>query len=214
MKLGNISLAILLGSACAALAQGQITFGNRLPGLRAPIFGPELDWVNFGGDWANAKTGNTATGIPAGTQVYGGSLLESFVVSFWAGPGIVTSAALLVPSPTTTTLGTGSLAGYFPTTSAVFPSWVPPTGVVTVQVRVHDPSGLWAFGGYSPYGAVAAASALFTANIGSTATGLRSFSVGWLDGKTGAPYVPEPGSISILLFGAALLFRQSCKLRT
>lgn len=207
MKTFPLSFAILLGSVCAALPQGGITFGNNLPSLRAPIFGPEEDWVHFGGDWANAKTGNTATNVPAGTQIYNGARLESLVVSFWAAPGMVTDGHLLSPGTTTTTLGTGSLAGYFPATAVLFPG-LPESGVVTVQVRVYDPTFGYSFGGIGPYGGLAAASALFTAEIGSTATLLRSFSAGWLNGATLAPYVPEPSSAGLLLLGGALLLRR------
>jgi hypothetical protein len=212
-------MVILLSPACAALAQLQevfITFGNNLPELKAPIYETEIDWA-LGGDWAYAKTGNTASGMPPGGQVYHGGLLSSWVVSFWAWPGVVNNGYSMFRSPTTTTLGTGSLAGYFPTTTAsfLFP-FIPPNGVATVQVRVHDPSGLWAFGGYDGDGAVAAVSALLTVNIGGTATGLRSFSAGWLDPATGAPYahVPEPSSISLLFLGGALFLHRLRKSRS
>lgn len=192
-----------------AWSQGRITFVNNLPSLKAPIYGPELDFIHYGGDWADAKTGNSPTGIPAGTQTYGGALLESFSVSFWAAPGVVTDGHLLMPGNSTTVLGTGSLAGYFPATSVIFPG-LPATGVATLQVRVTDPSGLWAFAG-DQFGQYAAVSAPFTVNLsslGSTATGLRSFSVGWIDGNTLTPYVPEPGTANLLVMGAvALLLR-------
>ena len=192
--------------ALNAWSQGQITFVNNLPTLRAPIYGPELDFINYGGDWADAKTGNSPTGIPAGTQTYGGALLESFSVSFWAAPGLVSDGHLLMPASSTAVLGTGSLAGYFPATSVLFPG-LPATGIATLQVRVTDPSGTWTFAG----GQYAAVSALFTVNLsslGSTATVLRSFSVGWIDSTTLALYVPEPGTASLLVLGAvALMFR-------
>ena len=187
-------------------SQGRITFGNHLPAVQAPIYGPELDYINYGGDWADAKTGNTPTGVPAGTQTYGGALLESFSVSFWAAPGSVTDGHLLAPGNVTTFLGTGSLAGYFPSTSVFFPN-LPANGTATIQVRVTDPSGQWGFAS-DPYGRYAAVSALFTVNLnplGSTATGLRSFSVGWLDASTLTPYVPEPGAGSLLVMGAVAL---------
>ena len=81
MKFGELSVMLLVGSACSALCQGTITFGNNLPDLKAPIFGPELDWGNHGGDWANAKSGNTPTNLPAGNAAYNGWPLESFLVS-------------------------------------------------------------------------------------------------------------------------------------
>lgn len=207
----TIGAGLFLWSVLAlnAWSQGRITFVNNLPSVRAPIYGPELDFVNFGGDWANAKTGNSPTGSPAGTQTYGGALLESFSVSFWAAPGSVTDGHLLAPGNSTAILGTGSSAGYFPSTSVIF-SNLPTTGIATVQVRVTDPSGLWMFAG-DQFGHYAAVSALFAVNLsslGATATGLRSFSVGWIDGNTLTPYVPEPGAGSLLVMGSvALLFR-------
>lgn len=193
----TICAGLVLYSVLAlnAWSQGRITFVNNLPTLRAPFYGPELDFINYGGDWADAKTGNSPTGIPAGTQTYGGALLESFSVSFWAAPGVVTDGHLLLPASSTAVLGTGSLAGYFPATSVLFPG-LPATGLATLQVRVTDPSGTWMFAG-DQFGHYAAVSALFTVNLsslGSTATGLRSFSVGWIDGSTLTPYVPEPGT--------------------
>jgi len=197
---------VVLAFQCAlGFAQGIITFGNNLPTLRSPIFGPELDWVNSGGDWANAKTGNTPTGIPAGTQAYGGPLLESMIVSFWAAPGVVTDGHLLAQGNVTTTLGVGLQAGYFPTTLVQF-AGVPVRGLATVQVRVTDPSGTWLFGDNQ----FAAVSALFTMDIGGilpdTAFDLRSFSVGWLDNSTLTPYVPEPSTPALLLTGLAMIF--------
>jgi len=199
-------LVVAVGSG---FAQGVITFGNHLPTLQAPIFGPELDWEHSGGDWANAKSGNTPTNRPAGTQVYNGALLESMVVSFWAAPGVFTDGNLLLPGEVTTSLGTGALAGYFPTTTVTF-AGIPHSSTVTLQVRVADPSGLWMFGG-NQFPGFAAVSSLFTVNVDGlpvTATGLRSFSVGWFDNSTLTPYVPEPSAAALLLTSLAAFSRR------
>lgn len=202
MKTISVGFCFWLAVVLSVWSQGRITFGNNLPSLKAPIYGPEPDFINYGGDWADAKTGNSPAGTPAGTQTYAGALLESFSVSFWAAPGIVTDGHLLAQGNSTAFLGTGSQAGYFPSTSVIFPN-LPVTGVATVQVRVTDPSGTWTFAS-DPSGQYAALSALFTVNVtslGATATGLRSFSVGWIDSTTFAPYVPEPGAGSLLVLG-------------
>lgn len=204
----SISAGLFLWSVLVlnVWSQGRITFGNNLTLPNAPIYGPEPDFINHGGDWANAKTGNSPTGTPAGTQTYAAAPLESFLVSFWAAPGIVTDGHLLARGNSTAMLGTGATMGYFPSTSVIFPN-LPTSGMAAVQVRVTDPSGTWAFAS-DPSGQYAALSALFTVNVtslGATATGLRSFSVGWIDSTTFAPYVPEPGAGSLLVLGAVAL---------
>ena len=205
MKRVSLGFLLLITAASTALPQGQIGFGNNLATLKAPIYGPELDWINHGGDYANAKTGNTATGLPPGTQIYNGSLAAMLPVSFWAAPGIVTNGKLLQQGNVTTLTGSGPLAGYFPPTSVSFAN-LPLTGVATVQVRVYDPFRILDFGGWDVNGAVAGTSALFTVDIGSIATGLRSFSIGFLDPSTFAPYqVPEPTTSGLLLAGSVVL---------
>ncbi len=196
MKIKSLIGLLVVVMTHSGFSQGTITFGNNLVTLKAPIFGTELDWINFGGDWANAKTGNTPTNTPAGTQIYQGAPVANFLVRFWAAPGIVTDGHLLEQGNVTSMTGSGSLAGYFPTRIVTFAN-LPASGIATVQVRIYDIGGPLAFGNDSS-GFVASASALFQANIGTTATGLRSFSIGWLDGSTLAPYVPEPNAGSLL----------------
>lgn len=204
-------IGLLMIVARSAISQGTITFGNNLVSLKAPIFGTELDWINFGGDWANAKTGNTSTNTPAGTQIYQGTPVANYLVRFWAAPGVVTDGHLLEQGNATSTTGSGSLAGFFPTRTVTFAN-LPASGIATVQVRIYDIGNSLAFG-FDPSGSVASASALFQANIGSTATGLRSFSVGWLDGNTLAPYIPEPsaGGLFKLAVGIVCYFKLRLK---
>jgi len=191
----------------SCLGQGTITFGNNLPGsLDAPIYFAELSHPE--GDWANPKTGNTADGFPPGDQVYSGSPLGSYYVGFWAQAGIWEDGHLLFPSPVVLRLD----SGYFPTTAVDFP-FLPSSGIASVQVRVWktelgpDP------GAWDENIAVieAGASAIFTAEIGGTATGFRSFSLGWLDYEKLIPPIPEPRFINLLaLAGAvALAMRRS-----
>lgn len=203
MKIKSLLILLVVVMTHSGFSQGTITFGNNLVTLKAPIFGTELDWINFGGDWANAKTGNTPTNTPAGTQIYQGTPVANFLVRFWAAPGVVTNGHLLELGNVTSTTGSGSLAGYFPTRTVTFAN-LPASGVATVQVRIYDPIGGLFFGSDSS-GFLTAASALFQANIGSTATGLRSFSIGWLDGATLAPHVPEPSMGGLLAIYMGIL---------
>lgn len=198
-SLSPILLALLM-STLQGLSQGRINFANHNLSLDAPVFGPELDFINFGGDWANAKFGNSSTNTPAGTQVYNGSLLSALTVSFWAAAGTgITDAHLLTQGNLTSTL----VNGYFSGVIVTFPG-LPTSGQATVQVRVSASGTPWDFGeGY------AAVSPLFVANlssIGTLASGLRSFSVGWRDGLTLTPFpVPEPASIALIGLSAGIM---------
>jgi hypothetical protein len=204
MNAFKLTILVLTASVSPAFSAGQITFGNNIPGvLVAPIYGVE-DGVN---DWADAKTGNTPTGIPAGTQTYHGSLLEGWSVGVWAALGTnITSGAQLFPLAALGTIGTGSEAGFFPTTTATIP-FFPPTGKATVQVRVWDSQGGTIPVSQAEWGSPGstAVSALFTVNIGGFASNLRSFSAGWLDPMTFAPPIPEPTTSCLFAIGALLL---------
>ena len=193
-------MALLL-STYQSFSQGRIIFDNQVAAsLNAPIFGPEVESPMS--DWANAKFGNTATGSPAGTQIYNGSLLTGLTVSFWAAAGTgITDAHLLTQGNLTSTL----VLGYFSGANVTFPG-LPTSGQPTVQVRVnYNPEvNPWDFGeGY------VAVSPLFVANlssIGTLASELRSFNAGWRDGLTLTPFpAPEPASITLISLGAGIM---------
>jgi len=76
--------AVLLGSAAisSVLAQGQVRWGNAFTGAtRSPVYGPSS------ANPALRLTGNTSAGLPAGTTVYGGALLEGtgFTIAMFFG---------------------------------------------------------------------------------------------------------------------------------
>lgn len=220
VKCLRISISVICGllpiapSTCFA-PYYEFTFGNRLPGvLDAPIYSRELDYFP-GPDWANAKSGNTTNGFPAGDQVYNRGPLEGWKVMFMAAVGTVESGRELFPGTVELTLGSGPDAGYFPTTTVGFwlPTVGPPNPAGTFQVRVWDSQN------YSTWqeintGGWAGASALFTGTFGSVSTEFRSFSVGWLDSKTLAPYVvPEPSALTLLSLGAIAVMLTRRRLR-
>lgn len=191
---------IVAGSAFGAFAQGQIVFNNRVTGeVDARIFGVEAGNV--------LKTGNTATGTPAGTQVYNGvALAAGYTAELWAGA----NAGSLVAVPgTQTTFRTTSAAanGYINGLTATIPGFDGGTTPV-LQVRVWDNNG----GLITSYAAatVRGASLTFTSpqlGGGTTAiptpnmVGLLSFNI--------AP-VPEPSTIALagLGLGGLLLARR------
>lgn len=223
MNVSRLTILVILLSVSYGLSQGQVTFGNNIPGaLVAPVYGVEMqDPINGLGDFAYAKTGNTAGGIPAGTQVYYGTpgqglLLQGWSVSFWAAPPWAdpTRGWQFIPSSQTVVLGSGGDAGFWPTTPVTF-DFLPSTGQAAVQVRVWDSRGGTIPVSQAPWGdpSLTGASAIFTADIGGLASGFRSFSVGFLDPLTLAPPVPEPSKVTFcalvtLLLGWRVAWRQ------
>src|SRR4051812_15013736 len=97
MKTTSIAAAFLL-SACVVIAQGTVTFVNNVPGqVVAPIYGPEAGNVSV------QKSGNTASGFPAGTQVYTGSPLSGagWSAQLLGAPGTQPESSLVALSAVT-----------------------------------------------------------------------------------------------------------------
>ena len=134
---GLVLGAALLSTLDSACAQGRVLFNNRTNGvLAAPIYGPEP------GDVTLARHGNTAGGLPAGSQTYGGTLLvgPGFTAQLWAGP-LGTNDDGLAPVATAT-FQTGVAAGFIVApTSAVAVASVPAGSMSTVRVRAWDNLG-------------------------------------------------------------------------
>ncbi len=137
--------------AVGAFAQGTVNFQNRVPGsltgpqgsIQAPVYGVQP------GDIGREIHGQSAAGIPAGTTVYGGALLNGtgFTAQLWGGPGTQNDPALLqlctTPAGTaTTTFRTGTTTIGYITALADAPT-VPgaPAGTGSrpnLQVRAWD----------------------------------------------------------------------------
>lgn len=79
-------ITVLLATALSSFGQGTINFNNRVLGtLIAPIYGVDASTL---ANQTTQKSGNTASGLPVGTQTYGGALLDGagFTASLWARP--------------------------------------------------------------------------------------------------------------------------------
>lgn len=205
-------MAAVIACPLSAFSQGQITWGNFLgsptaPTVRAPIYG--VDSANP----ALHIEGNTAGGVPAGNQTYGGALLS--------GTGFTVGLFLTTPGQPerqadSTTFRTGNAAGFWitrtPTVNGIAPgsvvsvqirAWDNQMGTVTSWAQVMAGGGQIASGQGSPFdpglmGGVDPATGMsFT--IPQT-TGIRSFNL---------TVVPEPSLIALGALGlGALLLRR------
>ncbi len=131
--------------ASSAFAQGTIQFNNRVTGTStSAVVAPVYD-VNPA-DPTQPKNGNTATGIPAGTQTYYGTPLtgSGFTASLWARQaGTQNPFVLAATTPFRITTST-SLYGFWtiPSTAVVLPN-VPsdPAVRADILIRVWDNRG-------------------------------------------------------------------------
>lgn len=133
--------SLALSLAVGAYAQGTVTFNNNGTGYRAPVYAPETGVSSL------AKIGNTATGTPAGTQVYSGGLLigSGYTAQLFAGAAGTTDANLLVGAAALVTFRTGSASGFTSTTTATLANIPKDAAAAVFQIRVWDnTSGLYA----------------------------------------------------------------------
>lgn len=213
-----LSFTATLLCATSAFAQGTVFFNNKVGTiLRAPFYG--CDPVHP----FEEKHGNTADGIPAGTQVYGGAPLAGtgFTVQLWGkvGAGVPFDSLELLA---TTTFRTGAAAGFVNTASLPGGSSdisvpnAPLTGTPlngTFQIRVWDNLGgsvtTWDQVIGNP-GVVRGFTEVVTAGpLGGTGTppatsailiGITSFEL------FSSTCIPEPSSVALALCSASAVF--------
>ncbi len=138
-----VVLLTLLG-AIDALAQGTVYLNNYAlsacgTGLKAPVYAPEPGNITL------SKTGNTTSGLPAGTQTYSGALLSgsTYRAQLYGAAGYGRLETDLVAATPATTFRTGAAAGYLTAVTATIPGTAE-GGSATVQMRVWDnTSGLY-----------------------------------------------------------------------
>ena len=218
MKIATAVGALLLASAAVSdlLAQGQLIWGNNLPTspagpqVRAPVYGVDPN------NPSEIRRGNTASGLPAGTQTYGGPLLAGtgFTVAIYLGNDPASTIANNTP-PTlgTSAFRTGGGAGFMFTLTATDPTRPAGTAGVQYQFRAWDNVG----GTLTSWAQVIAAGGsiaggtsdvyVFDSPIGPDTVpgpftyGIRSFQL---------TVVPEPSLIALgaIGLGALLLLRR------
>lgn len=203
--------------AVSVFAQGTVVFNNAqtASNLRAPVYGPE----GPAGSAASAisKIGNTAAGLPAGTQTYAGALLNgtSYLAQILAASGAnQAESSLLAATTAAASFRTGSAAGYYAGGDAVLGNVARDAAVATIQVVAWDnTSGLypnWAAAQNAWNTGLIAAGKSLPINVSSIGgdfnvapvlAGLQSFNI---------YYIPEPSTMALVGLGAAalLIFRR------
>ncbi|HEU0008717.1 MAG TPA: PEP-CTERM sorting domain-containing protein [Verrucomicrobiae bacterium] len=214
-------ILLLVGTAGSALGQGTLEWGNFFTDtLRAPVYGPIPNYPTC------VLTGNTPTGIPAGTQDYGGAPLLSgtgFTMAIFDG-GSESEARAAISHLGSAPFRSGLAAGFVNSFTVTDPVRPPGTTGVHVQFRAWDNQNgtitswaqVLASGGMVPFGY----SDVFTIGpLGGTdqfgmthptplTTGFRSFNLsltGLGPGDLPGCPVPEP-STWVILAGAGSLF--------
>ena len=138
----TIALAtVLLSSAAVSslFAQGQVQWGNQFTGnLAARVYAPEPT------DSQRRLTGNVAgpAGIPAGTTVYGGAVLQGtgFTMGLFLGNSAAEAAAATT-ALATAAFRTGNAAGFVSSQTYTDPNRLPGTTGVNVQFRAWNNLG-------------------------------------------------------------------------
>jgi len=131
----------LLGSAAASslLAQGTIVWGNLFGAPTARVLVAPVYGVDPTGAPDARKTGNTATGVPAGNQTYGGALLAGtgFTLAIYTGGNAAEAMSSMTHLGSAGFL-TGAFAGLINQRTATDPNRPPGTTEVNVQLRAWD----------------------------------------------------------------------------
>ena len=210
MKITIAVATLLFGSVAVSnvLAQGLFQWGNNIQGaVRAPIYG--VDPANP----TEIRMGNTAAGLPAGTQTYAGPLLEGtgFTAAIYTSDYPIEMLANNTHIQVTT-FGSGPNAGLITSHVTSDPNRPPGTAGVCYQFRAWDNQG----GTVTSWAQVMAAGGM----IASGRSDVYIFTSPLSGGSMGQPdtilirsfqltIVPEPSLIALGVVGlGASLFRR------
>jgi len=198
---------LLAAMAVGSYAQGTINFANIFGTTAArvflaPIYAPQL------GDTQEAQHGNTATGVPAGTTIYTGGILNvaGYTLGLFKGETMIASGAIRTGTAGALPAGTIAVVN----SVAVFDAAAGTVAQLTIRA--------WetAAGSYATalaQGRFAGSSEVFTTGRlgGIDSDGnvvLAPNTVGWTSFNVHG--VPEPSTIAlgVLGLGSLLLFRR------
>lgn len=203
MKKTLVTIAVA-ALTVSSFAQGTLNIVNNVTGLfRAQIYGPQA------GDSTQQLSGNSTAGIPAGSTVYTGPLLQGtgFSVAIYYGAATVADPNALTLLATST-FRTGSAAGLFNSLNGFVVPNIAAGEQAKLQVRVWDVAS----GSDYATASVRGQSAMFTSGaLGGIGTGgpvLTPDMTGWTSFNIYA--VPEPSTFVLAGLGAAslLIFRR------
>src|SRR5438094_5201540 len=137
-------LTTLMGTAVAvsAIAQGTLNFDNFVdPSASKPIYGPNP--ANPGVQ----QTGQSPSGVPAGSTTYGGPLLQDptgtrYIAQLWVGPAGTTDSTTLTLATSSPFAYQGSgntfPAGIFAEVDGVVINGIAAGSAATLQIRAYD----------------------------------------------------------------------------
>lgn len=130
----TLLLTMALNLTLGAFAQGTLNIGNNFPGIfRAPIYGPP-DWNAI-----ESLNGQSPLGLPSGSTVYAGPLLQGtgFNFAVYYGAATAVDLTLLV----TRTFRTGSAAGLINSLPGFSLPGIAAGERARLEVRVWDNDG-------------------------------------------------------------------------
>lgn len=207
-------VTLVAATAASSFAQGFLEWGNNFTGTaRNPVYAPEP------GNSSVSLSGQSALGVPTGSTVYSGALLQGtgFTFAVYAGPSsaVDSSALSLLVSTTFRTAAGNALPAGLVLGGTVTVPGVGPGNQAKFQIRVWDNQGgtITSYANAVTLNVTRGVSGLATsAALGGIDTGGNPVAtpqtVGWSSFSVSS--VPEPGTFVLAGLGAAglLIFRR------
>jgi len=203
-------VTLVAATAASSFAQGFLEWGNSFTGVaRNPIYAPDSAQPG------TSFSGQSALGVPTGSTVYSGALLQGtgFTFAVYAGPSsaVDSSALSLLVSTTFRTAAGNALPAGLVLGGTVTVPGVAPGNQAKFQIRVWDNQG-GTITSYANAATRAASAMVSSAALGGVDSGGNPVAtpqtVGWSSFSVSS--VPEPGTFVLAGLGAAglLIFRR------